>query len=269
MIYAIGDLQGCYEPFQCLLKKINFNADRDQLWLAGDLVNRGPASLSTLRLCYELRDNIVAVQGNHDLHLLATAFDPERKPKRKDTLEEILHAPDRDALLEWMLNNPLLHIDDAQQAALVHAGIPPMWGLQEAQRKAQEVEAVLCDSRQRVEFFQAMYGNQPDHWNETLQGTARLRVITNYFTRMRVCDASHHLNLGYKSTLADIPQGEYPWFATPGRTELPYRIFFGHWAALLGETNNANIIGLDHGCVWGNRLSAYCLENNAWFHCNC
>lgn len=269
MIYAIGDLQGCLAPFQCLLQEIKFNTDRDQLWLAGDLVNRGPDSLGTLRRCYELRDNIVAVQGNHDLHLLATAFDPDRTAKRKDTLDAILNAPDRDALLEWMIHNPLLHVDDTRQAALVHAGIPPMWDLQEARRKAQEVESALQDAEQRIAFFQAMYGNQPDHWDESLQGTTRLRVITNYFTRMRLCNAEHHLNLSYKSTLDGIPAGEFPWFATPGRIELPYRIFFGHWAALMGETHDESIIGLDHGCVWGNRLSAYCLDTNEWFHCDC
>lgn len=269
MIYAIGDLQGCYEPFQCLLKQIRFNPDKDQLWLAGDLVNRGPASLETLRLCYTLRDNIVAVQGNHDLHLLATAFDPERKTKRKDTLDEILNAPDCDTLLDWMIHNPMLHVDHERQAVLVHAGIPPMWDVATASERAREVESVLQDPVKRLPFFKAMYGNTPDCWDDSLKGTTRWRVITNFFTRMRLLNPEHHLNLTYKGSLEDIPEGYYPWFATPGRTAIDYRIFFGHWAALMGSTSDLNIVGLDHGCVWGNQLSAFCLDNGKWFHCDC
>ncbi|MDX1692619.1 MAG: symmetrical bis(5'-nucleosyl)-tetraphosphatase [Ketobacteraceae bacterium] len=269
MLYAIGDLQGCLEPFDCLLRQIGFNADRDQLWLAGDLVNRGPDSLKTLRRCYDLRDNITAVQGNHDLHLLATAFDPERDPKRKDTLSGILEAPDRDTLLDWLIQNPLLHVDDARKAVLVHAGIAPVWDLATAQERAAEVETVLRDPHRRMDLFKHMYGNTPDSWDDALEGTTRWRVITNFFTRMRLCDASFHLNLSYKGTLQDAPAGFYPWFATPGRTPIDYRIFFGHWAALMGETSDAAIIGLDHGCVWGNRLSAYCLDTREWFHCDC
>lgn len=269
MIYAIGDIQGCFEPFQCLLKQINFNTDRDQLWLAGDLVNRGPASLETLRYCYAHRDNIVAVQGNHDLHLLAVAFDPDRQAKRKDTLTPILEAPDREPLLNWLIHNPLLHVDETHKAALVHAGIAPTWDLDTARRLAKEVETVLQDETRRTGFFKTMYGNEPDSWDKKLKGNDRLRFITNAFTRMRLCDKKGRLNLSYKSTLENAPADLFPWFATPKRQPIDYRIFFGHWAALLGETNNTNIIGLDHGCVWGNRLSAYCLDNDAWFHCEC
>lgn len=269
MIYAIGDIQGCFQPFQCLLKQINFNPDRDQLWLAGDLVNRGPQSLETLRFCYHHRDNIVAVQGNHDLHLLATAFDSERSPKRKDTFNDILQAKDRDQLLDWLLHNPLLYVDNDQKAVLVHAGMPPMWTVAQARQHAQEVERILQDPNLRLSFFKAMYGNEPAGWQDHLSGPERWRTITNYFTRMRLCDAEFNLDLAYKSTLEGKPQHLYPWFDVPNRIDIDHKIFFGHWAALLGNTHNPNIIGLDHGCVWGNKLSAYCLEKDQWFHCHC
>ena len=269
MIYAIGDIQGCFEPFQCLLKQINFNCDRDQLWLAGDLVNRGPQSLDTLRYCVAHRDNIVAVQGNHDLHLLAIAFDPKRTPKRKDTLTPILVAPDRDVLLDWLLHNPLLHQSHEHQAVLVHAGIPPMWNLEEAGRHAQEVATVLQDEAKRLSFFQAMYGNKPAKWDPDLSGPTRWRLITNYFTRMRLCTNDHALDLSYKSTLENKPADLYAWFAAPNRKPIEYWILFGHWAALMGETAQDSIVGLDFGCVWGNQLKAYCIEEQTWFSCAC
>ncbi|MCG8668877.1 MAG: symmetrical bis(5'-nucleosyl)-tetraphosphatase [Pseudomonadales bacterium] len=269
MIYAIGDIQGCYEPFQCLLKQIDFNIDRDQLWLAGDLVNRGPQSLETLRFCVAHKDNIVAVQGNHDLHLLATAFDPERKPKRKDTLAPILEAKDKDLLLNWLLRNPLLHIDHAQEALMVHAGIAPSWDINQAQVYAREVEQVLQSPDQRLAYFQAMYGNEPNEWNDQLTGPTRWRTITNFFTRMRLCDKNQGLDLSYKGALDNMPEHRFPWYETPNRKPVAYDIYFGHWAALEGKTSLPKTIALDHGCVWGNRLSAFCLDNQEWFHCDC
>ncbi len=269
MIYAIGDIQGCFEPFQCLLKQIKFKKDKDQLWLAGDLVNRGPQSLETLRYCVANQDNIIAVQGNHDLHLLATAFDPDRRPKRKDTLDEILNAPDRDKLLEWLIHNPLLHVDHQHKAALVHAGIAPCWTLEQAQGYAREVESVLRHPQQRITFFKEMYGSHPTHWSETLSGPTRWRTITNFFTRMRLCDKRHGLDLSYKGTLDLKPGNLYPWYKTPKRKHINYDIYFGHWAALGGETHQKHVFALDHGCVWGNRLSARCLDSGKWFHCDC
>ena len=269
MIYAIGDIQGCFEPFQCLLKKINFNPDKDCLWLAGDLVNRGPNSLETLRFCYQRRENIIAVQGNHDLHLLAVAFDPNRDAKRKDTFGDILEAKDRKHLLDWLLGNPLLHFDPAHNAVMAHAGFPPMWDLKHALEFSKEVENVLADSKLRIKYFKEMYGNKPKGWDDKLKGPDRWRTITNYFTRMRLCDSSLNLDLEYKGILADKPQNLFPWFSAPNRIAIPQRILFGHWAALMGETNNQNVIGLDHGCVWGNKLSAYCLDTDEWHHCAC
>lgn len=269
MIYAIGDIQGCFVPFQCLLKQIKFDPSKDTLWLAGDLINRGPQSLETLRFCYEHRDSIVAVQGNHDLHLLATAFDPEREPKRKDTIHDILSAPDRDQLLEWLISNPLLHVDHQHKAVMAHAGIAPCWTLEQAINHAKEVESVLTNPLLRVSYFKAMYGNDPHMWSDTLTGPTRWRTITNFFTRMRLCDKHLGLDLGYKGTLENKPKNLFPWYDAPNRIAIDYKIFFGHWAALEGKTKQENVIALDHGCVWGAQLSAYCIETGQWFHCDC
>lgn len=269
MIYAIGDIQGCFTPFQQLLDVIAFNPDRDQLWLAGDLINRGPESLQTLEYCYAHRDNIIAVLGNHDLHLLALATLPERKPGKKDTLNEILAAPQKDAWLSWLRHNPLLHWDTEANAAMSHAGIAPFWDLTTARARASEVEALLRqdDPALHEAFFRDMYGNEPDLWDDALEGTDRLRTITNYFTRMRVVDAQGRLNLRFKKGRADIPHDSWPWFEAPQRVPIATRLLFGHWAALLGDTKTSNIIGLDLGCVWGNQLGAYCLDTQEWYYC--
>lgn len=260
--YVIGDLQGCLAPFQALLQRVAFNPDKDQLWLVGDIVNRGPASLDTLRFCYQRRDNLVCVLGNHDLHLLAVAH--QNKPaKRKDTLEEILQAPDRQILLKWLQSRPLLHLDTALNAVMVHAGIAPCWTLAKAVALASEVEIVLQSDQANV-YFAHMYGNDPAGWNDTLQGPPRWRTITNYFTRMRVVDKDHALELAYKGSLSGIPKGLYPWFKAPGRIDIPARICFGHWAALEGVRDEPGVFGLDTGCVWGKALTAYCLEDERW-----
>jgi bis(5'-nucleosyl)-tetraphosphatase (symmetrical) len=260
--YAIGDIQGCFEPLQGLLKRLAFNPDRDQLWLVGDLVNRGPASLATLRFCYERRDNIACVLGNHDLHLLAVAHQ-HKAAKRKDTLREILQAPDREQLLNWLQTRPLMHQDTELDAVMVHAGIAPCWTLPEAITRAQEVERVL-HSDQADAYFAAMYGNDPAGWDDNLSGPTRWRTITNYFTRMRLVRADHSLDLAYKGTLDAIPPGLYPWFRTPQRKAIAPRIVFGHWAALGGLRNQKGMFGLDTGCVWGKQLTAYCLEDERW-----
>lgn len=267
MIYAIGDLQGCLQPLKNLLKKIAFNPDHDQLWLAGDLINRGPESLETLRFCYERRDNIVAVLGNHDLHLLAVAAsqhtDQPLKTKKKDTLDGILNAPDKETLLTWLRHNPLLHHDTTHNAAICHAGIAPCWDLEQAATFAREVETVLAqdDPKQRDAYFKAMYGNEPNYWSDDLAGTDRLRTITNFFTRMRLCHADGSLDFSYKGKRDAIPESLTPWFEYPNRKTIPGRLLFGHWAALLGDTRSDTVIGLDYGCVWGNQLAAYCVDD--------
>lgn len=265
--YAIGDIQGCFDAFQCLLEQVKFNPESDKLWLAGDLINRGPKSLETLRYCSQHRQHIIAVQGNHDLHFLAVA-QGAKTPKRKDTFDEILNASDREDLIDWLSHNPLLHIDHHHKAVMTHAGLPPLWSLETAAALAAEVEQVLRGSDAPA-FFDAMYGNDPAGWSQDLEGPTRWRTITNYFTRMRLCDAQGNLDLEFKGLLEDAPTHLYPWFKTPGRLDTGYKILFGHWAALNGHTNDNTIIGLDTGCVWGNKLSAYCLETETWHSCNC
>ena len=181
--YVVGDIQGCLQPLTCLLENVHFNPDKDVLWSVGDIVNRGPESLESLRFLYRMRDNLIVVLGNHDLHLLAIAAGV-RRPSRSDTFDEILNAPDRQELLEWLAQQPLIH--HQYNHTLVHAGIPPQWTLTQAIGYASEVEAALRGVHS-AEFLGAMYGNEPALWAEDLSGTTRLRVITNYLTRMRYC----------------------------------------------------------------------------------
>jgi bis(5'-nucleosyl)-tetraphosphatase (symmetrical) len=182
--YAVGDLQGCLEPLQCLLEQVAFDPEKDRLWLVGDLVNRGPQSLATLRFLYSIRESLVCVLGNHDLHLLAAGQNIERL-KKTDTLREILAAPDCLELLEWMRQQKLMHYDEQRNIALVHAGIPPQWSLRKALKCAAEVEEALRDDNRFPAYLDGMYGNDPVKWDSDLKGVTRLRVITNYFTRMR------------------------------------------------------------------------------------
>lgn len=264
--WAIGDLQGCHDQFLQLLQRIDFKPDRDQLWLAGDLVNRGPASLETLRACFDRRDNVTAVLGNHDLHLLAVMAGAAT-PRRKDTLEPVLSAPDRDRLETWLLSCPLLAENETH--LLCHAGIYPLWDLETARRCAREVEAALANPASRQQYFDNMYGNEPAHWNESWTGVERWRTITNMYTRMRLLDQSAALDLEFKETVAAAPAHLTPWFEWPQRTRLPKRILFGHWAALEGRVSNTDVIALDTGCVWGGSLTAYCLESEALISCQC
>lgn len=258
-IWAIGDIQGCRVPLEQLLAQIRFNAQRDELWLVGDLVNRGPDSLGTLRLLHALRDNCRIVLGNHDLHLLAVAAGcfPHKK---KDTFEDVLGAPDRDTLLDWLQQQPLLHYDARLDTVMTHAGIPPQWSLFDAQRLAREVEDTLRYGDAHA-YFRDMYGNAPAHWDEGLTGTTRLRTITNYFTRMRFVDAQGGLDLVSKEGLDSAPDGFVPWFDAPFRRTARTRILFGHWAALQGQVDVPNVVALDTGCVWGNTLTAMNLES--------
>lgn len=255
--YAIGDLQGCYASFQALLQRVNFEPQRDRLWLVGDLINRGPQSLETLRWCHAHRDAVITVLGNHDLHFLAVAFGASPFKPHKDTFADILDAPDREVLVEWLRRQPLIHVEAGH--VMCHAGINPRWTVEQAQSLAAEVERVLRGD-DLGHYFGKMYGNQPAGWDDSLTGADRLRVITNYFTRMRLCDADGALELSYKRGLANIPKGYYPWFNTPSRIKLKERVLFGHWAALLGRTDRDDTIALDTGCVWGGDLSAYCIE---------
>jgi bis(5'-nucleosyl)-tetraphosphatase (symmetrical) len=256
-VYAIGDVQGCYAPLQLLLARLSFDAARDHLWFTGDLVNRGPQSLAVLRFVRDLGDRAVCVLGNHDLHLLAVAAGTAGTKKR-DTLDEILRAPDRDELLRWLRSRPLLHHDADLSYTLVHAGLLPPWDLAQAQGLARETEAMLRSDR-HPEFFRHMYGDLPDHWNENLHGFDRLRVIVNAFTRLRYCDLDGNMDLRPKGSPGSQPPDLLPWFQVPRRRSHGLKIIFGHWSAL-GLWQGDGVIGLDSGCLWGRALSAARLD---------
>ena len=263
--YAIGDIQGCHRALQDLLMLIKFDPNKDKLWFVGDLVNRGPQSLDALRLVKSLNANVVL--GNHDLHLLAIAYGV-RKEQPGDTLTEILQASDRDELIDWVRHQALLVHDDEQQYVMTHAGLAASWTLTEAQACAREVEQILRGD-DIVLFLQEMYGNQPDYWDDQLTGMARLRCITNYLTRMRFCYADGRLDLNYKGTLANKPDELIPWYELKNRVNADLKIIFGHWAALEGKVNTANVFALDTGCVWGKCLTAMRLSDQKKFTVSC
>ena len=264
--YAIGDVQGCFKPLIQLVNKINFNPQHDCLWFVGDLVNRGPQSLEVLRFIKNLGDRTRVVLGNHDLHLLAVHYGV-RQEYPDDTLQEILTAPDRGELIAWLQRQPLAYYDAALDFAMVHAGFAPMWNLQTALQHADEVSQVL-QGEKVIAYLQHMYGNIPELWDESLQGFPRLRLITNYLTRMRFCDPYGRLDLKIKSSLLDAPKGFYPWFLVPERATADNNIVFGHWAALKGQAEHPHVFALDTGMVWGGCLTAMCLETQARFSVN-
>jgi bis(5'-nucleosyl)-tetraphosphatase (symmetrical) len=270
--YAIGDIQGSYKPLMQLLERIKFDPSTDNLWLAGDLVNRGPDSLAVLRFFYQIRHAVTVVLGNHDLHLLAVARG-HRRGSSRDTLHEVLQADDRDQLLDWLRHAKLLHHDPQLKFAMVHAGIPPQWSLREACLYAQELERVLhrdeLGDDSYDQYLAQMYGNHPATWQAELAGYDRLRLITNYFTRMRFCTADGTIELETKTDAAGAPPGFLPWFAHPERKTRDDKIIFGHWAALQGQAQTPNIYALDTGCAWGGSLTALRLEDEQLFSCDC
>ena len=266
--YAVGDLQGCLEPLKCLLEQVAFDPSKDRLWLVGDLVNRGPQSLETLRFLYAMRDSLICVLGNHDLHLLAVAHNIERL-KKNDTLQEILNAPDRADLIEWLRQQKLMHYDAERDIALVHAGIPPQWTVEKALKRAAEVEEVLGDDARLPLFLDGMYGNEPAKWDKDLHGIPRLRVITNYFTRMRFCTADGTLDLKSKEGVGTAPPGYAPWFSYPQRKSRGRKIIFGHWAALEGLCDEPGLSALDSGCVWGGAMTLMNIDSGERHRCDC
>lgn len=259
--YVVGDIQGCFTSLKKLLERVQFNPDRDCLWVAGDMVNRGPNNVDVLRLIKGLGEKAKVVLGNHDLHLLAVGAGA-RKLNRKDTIQDVLEAPDRDDLLKWLRQLPLIHTD--QQWVLSHAGIPHIWTAEEAQQYAAEVQVALCGWRFR-DFVGGMYGNTPAVWSPQLQGIERLRVITNYLTRMRFVSITGELDLKTKEGSDQGPPGVRPWFVYPRKSaDGDKRFLFGHWAALEGKTGREGFYALDTGCVWGERLTMLCLEDGQY-----
>jgi bis(5'-nucleosyl)-tetraphosphatase (symmetrical) len=256
-LYAVGDIQGCYRSFATLLDRQRFDPSRDRLWLVGDLVNRGPDSLSVLRRVAELGASATAVLGNHDLHLLATAAGV-RRPASRDTLQQVLDAPDADELLDWLRRRPLLHYDRAHDRALVHAGIPPAWSVDDALENAAEVEALLRGPHWRY-GLEAMYGNDPPRWTQDLEYQSRVRFTINALTRMRFCDRTGALDLERSGPPGSQPPELVPWFDVPGRKSAGTHVVFGHWSAL-GFVRRADLTALDSGCVWGGELTAVALD---------
>lgn len=248
--YAVGDLQGCADAFDRLLLKLRFDAQRDRLFLLGDLVNRGPDSLGAIRRAKSLNAHFVL--GNHDLHLLALAYGGHAV-KRKDTLQSVLDAPDAEELLSWLRHGKLLI--DTGDALLVHAGVPHIWTRNDALRFATEVEEVIQGDGYQS-YFETMYGNTPDRWSSKLRGMDRLRCITNYFTRMRFIAPDGRLDFDAKGPVDDAPSGYRPWFEIERKRALERNVCFGHWAALMGQCAVVGIEALDTGCVWGQRLTA-------------
>lgn len=262
--YAIGDVQGCFDEFQALLAVIGFDARNDRLWFVGDLVNRGPQSLSVLRYVRNLGNAARVVLGNHDLHLLSCASGLA-KPRSDDTLDEILAAPDRDALMDWIRGLPMIHV--AQSYVLVHAGLLPQWDVEKAQALAREVEDALRGPDCRA-FLSTLYGGMPDRWSDDLQGADRLRVIVNAMTRMRFCTPDGTMEFKSKGESADAPPGFLPWFEVAGRRSAVATVICGHWSAL-GLRVAPNLIALDSGCVWGGQLSAIRLDDRVVFQVPC
>lgn len=267
-VFAIGDVQGCFDDLQRLLERLNFEPEEDQLWFTGDLVNRGPKSLETLRFVRGLGDGAVSVLGNHDLHLLAVAegFQPLRS---RDTLRELLDAPDVAELLDWLRFRPLLHYAADPGYLLVHAGLPPEWDLAAAQRCAREAEAALRGTDYR-HLLEDMYGNEPARWSETLTGVERLRYIINALTRIRFCTADGRLDFTHKAAPGNQPPELLPWFRVPGRKSSEIDVLFGHWSTLL-DSKTPRAWALDTGCLWGGKLTALRLddEESVWVSVGC
>jgi bis(5'-nucleosyl)-tetraphosphatase (symmetrical) len=256
-LYAIGDVQGCDTELGALLSALKFSADRDSLWFVGDLVNRGPDSLKVLRRIRALGDAATVILGNHDLHLLAVAYGGARL-REDDTLDAVLAAPDRAVLLDWLSSRPLMHEDAHLNACMVHAGLAPQWDVALARECAHELERAL--RRDPVKLFDRLYGDQPDRWDDALAGEERLRFIANCLTRLRYLDPEGRLALRAKGSPKKAQSKSLiPWFEARDARWRGSRIVFGHWSTL-GFFSNADVTGLDTGCVWGDRLTALRLD---------
>ena len=254
-LYCIGDLQGCDGALERLLAHIDFSASRDTALLLGDLVNRGPDSLAVLRRCKSADGALLCLLGNHDLHLLAVAAGA-RAPSSRDTLDAVLCAPDREALLAWLRSQPLArqHPHGGETLLAVHAGALPQWSAEQTLALAGEVQAALQE-QDGAQFLHAMYGNSPARWSEDLQGIDRLRAIVNALTRLRFCAPDGTMDFSSNESASQAPPGLLPWFELPARRTAGHLIAFGHWSTL-GKLDRSDLLGLDTGCVWGGCLSA-------------
>ncbi|OGA73755.1 MAG: bis(5'-nucleosyl)-tetraphosphatase (symmetrical) [Betaproteobacteria bacterium RIFCSPLOWO2_12_FULL_65_14] len=257
--YAIGDVQGCFDELRRLLREVGFDLEKDRLWFVGDLVNRGPKSLEVLRFVRGLGERAVVVLGNHDLHLV-TQHEGFERPRKDDTFQDVLRAPDRKALVDWLRTRPMMHVEGGY--AMVHAGLLPQWSIEEALALGKEVERALA-ARDYREFLRNMYGSQPDAWSDSLAGWDRLRVIVNAMTRLRFCTPGGKME--FRAKAAKPPPGFAAWFEYRKEKET---IVCGHWSAL-GLKMTAKLAALDSGCVWGGSLSALRLEDRALYQVPC
>jgi len=258
MDYIIGDVQGCYDTLQELLKKIEFNEDRDRLFFLGDVVNRGNKSLETLRFIYSLKENVNIVLGNHDFHLLVCAL-TSQKPNPKDTFLDILNSPDKNTLLDYLLTRPLIF--ELQGALLVHAGIPPQWNISDAVQNAELVHQQL-QANDPGQFLSKMYSDEPSYYSDKLNNEEKCRYTINALMRMRFCKKNGELEFNHKMNIDQAPVGFKAWFLHTNRKLKDKDIFFGHWSTLKGF-NIKHVYPMDHGCIWGEKLSAFSLENKA------
>lgn len=269
--YAIGDVQGCFDDLLRLLDKLDFDPDVDRLWFTGDLVNRGPNSLELLRFVHGLGNAAISVLGNHDLHLLAVAAGAV-KIRRKDTIAEILNAPDCEELLFWLRHQPVLHHSEALGYTMIHAGLPPQWDLEMARQCARELETVLQNFNYE-DLFRKSRGDGPLRWRADLKGRGRLRFITNCFTQLRWCDLNGRIDLpGARRGATAKKKCSRPWFEIPHRASKPLRIIFGHWAKLVVAASGKGgrgVIPLDTGCANGGRFTALRLEDQRYFRLKC
>lgn len=259
--YAIGDVQGCYQSLTALLETINFDPDKDHLWFTGDLVNRGPRSLEVLEFVMNLGDKATTILGNHDIYLLALYY--RAWPMQPaTTLQSVLASPKIEQLIDWLQQCPLVHIDEKKGYAMIHAGLYPAWSLAQAKQLSDEVQQTTRDKDKITDFLNMLYGNNPNKWNDRLTDGKRARFIVNAMTRMRYVTDDIKLNLHHKEPLGEAPETLIPWFNHPQLT-LPegIKLLFGHWASVQGNTGLEDIISLDTGCAWGERLTAMQLDN--------
>ncbi len=251
--YVIGDVQGCYDPLRRLLDKLNIDLTQDQLWFAGDLINRGPKSLETLQFIISLGDNARSVLGNHECHFLATARG-YKKPHRSDTFAAILASDNAEELIQWVRSRPFFYTDKKLGYSMLHAGVPPQWSLSDVKQYATELETVFQGDH-LDDFLANMYGSEPSLWTPKLIGNERLRFIINCFTRLRYCNLDGRLNLNVKGMPKPQEKNLIPWFQAPNRQTVNEKIIFGHWSTLgLHQENNTTCI--DTGCLWGGQLTA-------------
>ncbi len=259
-VYAVGDVQGCCQSLERLLDSIKFDPGDDEIWFAGDLVNRGPRSLETLRLVRSLGKQATVVLGNHDIHLIALAFGNRAKANGGE-LADVLDAPDSDELVDWLRRQPLAYYRPELKTLMVHAGVPPQWDPLLTVKLSREVEQTLRGP-QCAAFIREIYGERPKRWSPSLTGHDRLRFITNCLTRMRFCTPDGALDLEHTCAPGKQPAGLVPWFELPDRMSATVRVVFGHWASM-GLLQGNNLLGIDTGCVWGRKLTAVRLDGPA------